>query len=250
MPTYRDKAVVLRTKTLRDADRHYVVLTEHHGKVLLLAKGSRRGKSKMSPHLGSFGIVDLMVAKGRIVDRLAGAGLVTAYKSIIGSLEKTALAQGFLLAVDAMVKREFPEDRVFALVAEWLAVLDACPPPEAGARHVLFDAAIGRLTDALGFGIDLHACVRCRAPLVPEGNAVDVVAGGIVCASCRDPLSASICADAIKALRFLRGGPLVAVPNLVLPPRARREVAFVTDLLLTTHLEKRFDALKYLRALA
>lgn len=250
MATYRDKGIVLRTKTLRDADRHYVVFTERHGKILLLAKGSRRGKSKMSPHLGSFGVVDLMVAKGRVVDRLAGAGLSTAYKSIIGSLEKAALAQGFLLAVDAMTKRELPEERVFELLTEWLAALDACPPPEPGRRHVLFDAAIGRLTDLLGFGIDLHACVRCRAALVPDGNAVDVVAGGIVCASCRDPLAASVSADTIKALRYLRGGPLATVPNLRLPLRATREVSFVTDLLLTTHLEDRFGALKYLRAVA
>jgi DNA repair protein RecO (recombination protein O) len=63
MATYRDKGIVLRSKTLRDADRHYVIFTERHGKVLILAKGSRRGKSKMSPHLGSFGVVDIMIAR-------------------------------------------------------------------------------------------------------------------------------------------------------------------------------------------
>ncbi|HSD12623.1 MAG TPA: DNA repair protein RecO, partial [Patescibacteria group bacterium] len=149
MATYRDKGIVLRTRTLRDADRHYAIFTERHGKVLILAKGSRRGKSKMAPHLGSFGVVDLMIAKGRVIDRLAGADLVRPYRTLMDSLEKTALAQGVLLTVDAMTKRELPEERVFALLAEWFAALDACAAPESGRRHLLFDAAVARLMDIL-----------------------------------------------------------------------------------------------------
>ncbi len=250
MATYRDKGIVLRTRTLRDADRHYAIFTERHGKVLILAKGSRRGKSKMAPHLGSFGVVDLMIAKGRIIDRLAGADLVRPFRTLMGSLEKTALAQGVLLTVDAMTKRELPEERVFALLAEWFAALDACAALESGRRHLLFDAAVARLMEILGFGIDLRACVRCRRPLVPEGNAVNVVQGGIECALCKDPAAASVSADAIKALRFLRAEPFDAVPNLRLEGRVRREVGFITDLLLVTHLEERFNALQYMKAVA
>ncbi len=250
MATYRDKGIVLRARTLRDADRHYVIFTERHGKVLILAKGSRRGKSKMAPHLGSFGVVDLMIAKGRVIDRLAGADLVRPYRTVMGSLEKTALAQGVLLTVDAMTKRELPEERVFSLLDGWFAALDGCPAPEAGRRHLLFDAAVARLMDILGFGIDLRVCVRCRRPLVPDGNAVNVIQGGIECAACKDPAAPSVSADAIKALRFLRAEPFDAVPNLRLAGNVRREVAFVTDLLLVTHLEERFSALQYLKAVA
>jgi DNA repair protein RecO (recombination protein O) len=250
MATYRDKGIVLRTRSMRDADRHYVLFTETHGKVLILAKGSRRGKSKMSPHMGSFGVVDVMIARGRLIDRLAGADLISPYRSIIGSLEKTALAQGMLLAVDAMTKRELPDERVFSLLTDFLSALDVSPAPAPGRRHLLFDAAIGRLMDALGFGIDLRSCVRCRASLVPEGNAINVVQGGIECRDCKDPVAASISADTIKALRFLRDEPLVSVPLLALSGSVRREVGFITDLMLTTHLEERFSALHYLRAVA
>jgi DNA repair protein RecO (recombination protein O) len=250
MPTYRDRGVVLRTKTLRDADRHYVIYTEHHGKIVVLAKGSRRGKSKMSPHLGSFGMVDLMVAKGRVIDRLAGAGLAESCRGIITSLSKTALAQGFLLAVDTMTKRELPDDRLFALVREFLLALDAAPEPEPGTRSLAFDAAAAKLMDLLGFGLELGECVSCRSALVPEGNAVNVARGGVECASCRDPLAATASADAIKALRFLRAEPIAAAALLRLGDRARREVGFLTDLLLTAHLEGRFTALHYLKTVA
>lgn len=247
MPTFRDKGIVLRTKSLRDADRHYIVFTRDHGKVLLLAKGSRKGKSKMSPHLAGFGVVDVMVAKGKIVDRLAGADLTTAYRDVFGSLEKTALAQGVLLAVDAMTRRDLPDERIFALLTDWFDALNGSIVP-VDARSPLFDAAVYRLMDLLGFGFDLHRCVQCRVALVPEGNAISAAHGGIECADCREPVSQPISAEAIKALRFLRGGPLQHVPLLRLEPRHRREVGFVTDLLLATHLEDRFSALRYLRA--
>ena len=67
---------------------------------------------------------------------------------------------------------------------------------------------------------------------------------------CKDPAAASISADAIKAMRFMRREPFETVPLLNLPGHARREVGFVTDLLLTTHLEERFSALHYLKAVA
>jgi recombinational DNA repair protein (RecF pathway) len=155
-----------------------------------------------------------------------------------------------LLTVDAMTKRELPEERVFALLAEWFAALDASPAPAPGSRHLLFDAAVARLMDILGFGIDLRACVRCRGALVPDGNSVNVIQGGIECGECRDPAAASISADAIKVLRFLRAEPFDAVSNLRLTGRVRREVGFVTDLMLVTHLEERFSALQYLKAVA
>lgn len=250
MATYCDRGVVLANRTLRDADRHYIIYTAAHGKILVLAKGSRRGRSKMSPHLASFGVADLMIAKGRLIDRLAGASLIRPYRSILLSLQKTALSQGFLLAVDALTKRELPEERVFRLIEEFLAAVDDGPESERGSRGLAFDAAAARLLDLLGFALELRECVRCRLALVPDGNAMNVMLGGVECASCRGPLSATVSADAIKAMRFFRREPIAASAALVIPAQARREIAFLTDLLLTTHLEGRFHALQYLEAVA
>ncbi len=250
MPTYRDRGVVLRTRTLRDADRHYIIYTETHGKIVVLAKGSRRGKSKMSPHLALFGVVDLMIAKGRVIDRLAGASLAKPYRSVITSLSKTALSQVFLHAVDALVKRELPDDRVFLLIEEFLHAIDSAPEPEQGSRGLAFDAAAARLLDLLGFALELRECVRCRTQLVPEGNSINFMLGGVECNNCRDPFSGEVSAEAIKAMRYFRTEPIAASASLRIPHSACREIIFLTDLLLTTHLEGRFHALNYLKAVS
>ncbi len=249
MPTYRDRGIVLRTRPLRDADRHYVIYTEEHGKIVVLAKGSRRGKSKMSSHLASFGIVDVMIAKGRVIDRLAGVSLVRPHQTLLTSLAKTALAQSFLLAVDALVKREFPDERIFLLTQEFLDALETAPIGD-GLRSLAFDAAVARLLDFLGFALELRECIRCRASLIPEGNSINMLLGGIECARCRDPFSADVSAEAIKAMRYFRTEPIALSATLRLPPYAEREITFLTDLLITTHLEGRFHALQYLRAVS
>ncbi|MEY4723198.1 MAG: hypothetical protein RLZZ324_711 [Candidatus Parcubacteria bacterium] len=248
MATYRDQAVVLRSKTIRDADRHYVLFTRERGKVTVLAKGARKGKGKLGPHLSHFGVVDVMVAKGRVIDRLAGASLVQPHKGIILSLSRTALAQGFLLAVDALVRRDLPDERLYGLVCEFLDAIESGPEPMEGERGLAFDAGIARLFDLLGHGIELQECVRCRSTLVPEGNALNLHRGGMECASCRDPLATPISAETIKALRFFRSESVGMTAVLRLPLSVRREVGFVTDLLLSTQIENRFHALKYMKA--
>lgn len=250
MPTSRENAVVLKAKTLRDADRHYTLFTERRGKIVVLAKGSRRSKSKMASHLSPFGVVDVMIAKGRIIDRLAGASLVKSCRAILSSLPRTSLAQGFLLAVDALTKRDLPDERTYRLIVEFLEAIDEGDEPSDMGRALAFDAGIARLLDGLGFGLELQECVSCREQLVPEGNALNVLRGGLECSGCRNPLSSPVSVDAIKTLRFFRREPISSAAFLRLSPQTGREVAFLTDLLLTSHLEGRFHALHYMKAVA
>lgn len=250
MGTYRDKGIVLRSKAVRESDRHYWVFTEAHGKVMLLAKGSRRSKSTMAPHMASFGIVDLMVAKGKVIDRLAGADLRVAHRRIAESLERTAHVQAFLLAVDALTKRELPEQRVFDLVCEYLDAVDGERWSTESGRSLLFDAAIARLLDMLGFALELNECVGCRKTLVPDGNSLNGLRGGFECASCRTAASFPVEAETIKALRLFHVAPLGTIAKLVVPAMARRQIMFTTDAQVTSTIESRFDPLRYLKAVA
>lgn len=247
MPTYRDRGIVLKTKVLRDADRHYTFLTEHHGKVTVLAKGSRRSKSKMSSHLASFGIVEIMVARGKMIDRLAGASLVRPHRGVLASLEKSAVAQHFFLMIDALVRQDWPDEKVFALAASFLETADALAA-DALNMTLVYQAAMTKLLDALGYGLELSACVRCRRALVPEGNAFNLSRGGMECGGCRSEVSAPVSGDAIKALRFLRGETCADAARLALPSAVRRELAVVIDLALSPHLDARAPSGAYLSA--
>ncbi|MBI4458379.1 DNA repair protein RecO [Candidatus Uhrbacteria bacterium] len=244
MPTYRDHAIVLKTAVVRDADRRYFFYTRGHGKVAVLAKGSRRSKSKMSPHLGGFGLVDVMIAKGKRIDRLAGASLERSYGRILDDLGTAAAAQGFLLVIDALTKQELPEERIFELAAACLETLDSGARGNAGA---IFHAAVLQLLGILGLAPELEHCVRCRNPLPQASASLSIARGGFECGRCRAPESVTVTADAVKVLRFLVRQPLPTAARLRFTPGIHREILMLTDLFLAAHLDRRLPALGYVR---
>ncbi len=249
MPTYRDRGIVLKIRPTRDADRRYTVFTESHGKIDVLAVGTRRGRSKMSPHMGGLGVVELMVARGRRADRLAGASLARPFRGVMASLAKTSMTQSFLLLVDALTRRELPEERIFALLCEFLEAVDPAPEPARAARPAVFDAAAVKLLDILGFAPELGSCVACRRPLSPaEDDVVSVVRGGAVCRACREPASLTLTSGGLETLRRFRREPLAAFAAAEVPGSAG--VGPVTEALIGYHCEGRLPALNYLRAVA
>lgn len=245
MPTYRDKAIVLKVQSLRDADRRYCLFTEGHGKIDLLAKGTRRGQSKMSPHLAPFGVVEVMVARGRHFDRLAGASLGRSFGGVLQSLPRTVAAQSFLLTVDALTRRELPDDRVFRLAEDFLAALDALPASDERAQLVNYAGGVVKLLDLIGFAPELQQCVRCRRDLEQDGNAADFSRGGLICPRCRDSQTWSVSANLIKTMRFLRREGFAAISALRLDSRTAAELNRVVDSLLGMHVENRFAAWEY-----
>ncbi|MBN1585247.1 DNA repair protein RecO [Candidatus Uhrbacteria bacterium] len=245
--TFRDQAIVLKTVPMRDADRRYVVYGRERGKMILLAKGVRRGRSKMSPHMAWFGTVDIMVARGKILDRLAGASLARPFDGVLESLTKASLAQGFLLAVDALTRQEQPDRRIFGLIGDFLEVLDRADlirSPDG--RGPLFDAAALKLLDAVGFGPELDRCVRCRKPSGPS-MAMNFMQGGLECQACRRPDSLPLLPETVERLRRFRNAPLsesAAVP----PPF--QATARVIETLLGNQVDDRYPAMSFLRRVA
>jgi DNA repair protein RecO (recombination protein O) len=241
-------AYCLRANPVRDADRRYTIFTEAHGKITILAKGSRKSKSKMSAHLASFGVVDLMVARGRLTDHLAGADLKLPARTIIGSLPKMSLLQSMLLAADAFTRRDQPEPRLFKLLGDFIITLDTQPEPHLNERSQAFASFTLKLTDILGFALELDRCVRCRQTLQPIGNALNVIRGGIECRRCRDGLAPAVSSETIKALRYLRGAEPRQAWRLTMPSPIQRELKFVTELVIATNLEGKLPALRYFQA--
>src|ERR1700730_13004878 len=65
MPTYHADAIVLHRLDYGEADRIVTLLTREHGKLAAIAKGARRGKSKVAGSLDLFERSNMMLAPGR-----------------------------------------------------------------------------------------------------------------------------------------------------------------------------------------
>src|SRR5919202_5542539 len=82
MPLYKEQGIVLRTMNLGEADRIVTVLTQGTGKVRAVAKGIRKTRSKFGARLDPFTHVDLLLYRGRELDIVTQADIITPFREV------------------------------------------------------------------------------------------------------------------------------------------------------------------------
>ena len=116
MPTFRDKAIVLGRSTINEVDQIYTLFTEKHGKIVALAKSSKKIKSKLSGNLEPPALVDVLIAKGKIFDRLAGAEAISKFTQTREDLTKLSALNYFLEIIDKLYSEDQPEFKTYKLL--------------------------------------------------------------------------------------------------------------------------------------
>lgn len=92
MNQFRTKAIILRRTDYGEADKIIQLLTADHGKVSVIAKGVRKGKSKLAGGLELFAVCDVTLLKGkREIYTLTSARIDTFYQSILKDYDRVQL---------------------------------------------------------------------------------------------------------------------------------------------------------------
>lgn len=124
MSTYLAHAIILNKDNYKDYDSKFIIYTLGYGKISALGKGTKKITSKLNSHLEFFSVVKVMIARSAAINRLAGAQLVKKYKNISQVTSKTIIALYFLEVVSVLVKYDFEDDAIFAIMIKFLALLD------------------------------------------------------------------------------------------------------------------------------
>jgi DNA repair protein RecO len=169
MSTYVTTGFVLNSKAWREGDRLYTIFTEREGKIELIAAGARKAVSKLSSHLQPFGEVELMVARGKQLDRLASANLKQLYLRPPYELNTAVLGTALLEVVDVLTRVGEPEPRLHQLLRQYLTELSSLPTSEENwrleARWLLAKYLI-EVLKLVGLSVSLTRCEHCRGELV------------------------------------------------------------------------------------
>ncbi len=191
---YKDEAVVLRTMRLGEADRIVTLAGRSQGKIRAVAKGVRKTKSRFGGRLEPFTQVSLVMWRGRSdLDIVTQVEAVESNRSVREDLDRFALGQVMLEAVDRVVQEKEPSPRVFNLLVEGLKGLGASGSPLVLAWFLL------RLSGVAGFAPSLVDCTECGAPATWFSPGQ----GGAVCARCRSAEAAPVAAGVLKLLNDL-----------------------------------------------
>ena len=239
MNLYRDEAVVLRTQKLGEADRIVTFLTRHTGRVRAVGKGVRRTTSKFGSRLEPFMHVDLQFAHGRTLDIVTQAETLAPYgEAIAGDYARYTAGTAMLETAERLVAEELePAVQQFLLLVGGLRVLAA---GERDASLVL-DSYLLRSLALAGYAPTFDDCARCGEP--GPHRSFSAGAGGMLCANCRVPGTASPAPEAVTLLGALLSGDWATAEQV--DPRYRKPASGMVANYLQGHLERGLRSLAH-----
>jgi DNA repair protein RecO (recombination protein O) len=218
---YSTDAIILSRRDLGEADRLLTIFTPRHGKLTVIAKGSRRTKSRSAPHTDVLQLTRLDLAKGRDLDVVTSAQSIVSHQRFRTDLEAYGAASYMAELVRNLTEEDQEQRQVFDLLKSSLALLDQGIDAWLMMRH--FELS---LLDALGYRPELYRCVGCGEEIQAVTNAWSPAMGGVLCASCaaQDRAAVPMSVNAQKYVRTMhRSGPAPLV-RISLGERERGEI--------------------------
>jgi DNA repair protein RecO (recombination protein O) len=200
---YTTPAIVLRQRKLGEADKILTLYTAGFGKVDAVAKGVRKGKSRLAGHVEPLTQANFQLAKGKSLDIVTQVETVESFQSLRDDLERLSRALYAAELLDKFTELHEEHFDLYRLLLETLRRLATRPDVDTPVRF--YEMA---LLDTLGYRPELEECVTCRKRLAAVTNYWTPAGGGVACPACRSDEATlrPISTNALKLMRLLLNG--------------------------------------------
>jgi DNA repair protein RecO (recombination protein O) len=247
--SYKTEAIVIRSRSVREADRLITVLTPSMGKLPVTVRGARRITSRLGGHLDVFNHVHLTLALGHRVDVVTGAESIESFGRLKADLDRLAAGLYLLEMADGLLPEASPHPGAYVLLLEAVRALDLGAQPEAVARY----AELKMLEDS-GYLPELNRCTVCGRTIEPEHHRFAPALGGVVDDTCAVPVGQvlALSLNALKVLRHYHRSRLAEAVGVTLSSGLRDELEHVLGVALHQVLEREMasaDFIEHLRRL-
>lgn len=220
MGLYKVEGVVLRRRSLGEADRLVTILSRDRGKLTVVARGARRPRSRLGGRLEPATRFRALVAEGRSLDIISQVEVLDAFAALRADLDRLGAAAIILEYADQALAERHAQAEVYTLLVEALALL------RMGARDLAPLWFVARLLVLTGHRPAVDRCAVCGKPLRGERWWSAALGGGLD-AACRrrDPRAVPLSPAAVALLRFLLDARYPAVRRAHPGPPQRGELA-------------------------
>lgn len=120
---YTSEAIVLARKNFGEADRILSVYSKNFGRLTLIAKGTRRPKSRKRGHIEVFNRVNFQAATGKSLDIMTEVEIVDDFAEIRKSLKKISLAYYLSEVIGRITHEEEPNQELYETILATLEKL-------------------------------------------------------------------------------------------------------------------------------
>ena len=179
--TYKAVGINLKSMPLGENDRLLTILTKEHGLLRVVAQGARKHKSSLSGRSALFVVNELLLAKGKSLDRIIQAETLVSHSGLSGNLAKLTAGQYLAELVLLQAMSEQPQEELFALLSEHLRRLERSPHLGSDQSGVPLLAMLAQATfhflALAGLAPQVQACCVSRQTIVPEPDREDWLVG-------------------------------------------------------------------------
>ncbi len=198
--TYGLKAITLFCQPFREYDSKITLFSREKGKQELVARGTKRLKSKLAGHLEPFNMVEVMAIKGRTCDYIGAAISVSCHNNIKSDLLKIKAASRAVKAFNQATKLEAPDQALYYLLKNFLTITNQ-DKIDTDKIDFLTDLFLYKFICLSGCQPELSICLACGKRIEPKENFIDIPNGGLICGDCgRGGLTISC--DCLKIFRL------------------------------------------------
>ncbi|MEH2105568.1 DNA repair protein RecO [Nostoc sp.] len=192
--TYKATGINLKTQALGESDKIVTILTREFGLIRAVAPGSRKHNSSLGGRSGMFVVNELLIAKGRSLDKITQAQTLKTYPGLAKDLGKLSASQYLAEIVLCEALSEQPQEELYDLFNEHLHRLEAVS--SANPSGVLAHLAHGvfHLLALAGLTPQVQICCLSQHPLKPDFTnpnwqvGFSIPAGGTVSLEARERL--------------------------------------------------------------
>ncbi len=196
--TYKATGINLKTMPLGEADKLVTILTREFGLIQAVAPGARKQNSKLGARSGSFVVNELMLAKGRSLDKITQAETLESYSGLSKDLSKLAASQYLAELVLCHALSEQPQEELYELLNEHLRRLERLPnragnPSAVSSVLAHLSHGVFHLLALAGIAPQVQVCCVTQQSLTPVFTDPDwrvgfsVDAGGTVSLALHNP---------------------------------------------------------------
>ncbi len=170
--TYKATGINLKSAPIGESDRLLTVLTREFGLIKAVAPGVRKQRSSIGGRSELFVVNELLIAKGRSLDKITQASTVESYPGLSRNLGKLCAAQYLAELAIASALSDEPQEELFLLLGEHLSRLeglsDRTEIQSAAVLMAHLDQGIFHLLALAGLAPQVQVCCATRHPLNPN----------------------------------------------------------------------------------
>ena len=191
MNNYVTNAINLKSYNLNDADKIIVLFSKEKGLLRGVAKGLKKPKSKLGARMDSLVANNLMMIKGRSMDKICQAHALNTFKGIREDMDKLVYSS-YLTEIVANfgVEDDPSSEEIYELLYKALNRIDTAKDK----KEVLIAIIKFQLKFALieGFALEFDTCLCCREQILNEDMFISLQMGGVLCKECNETFKVNL----------------------------------------------------------